>query len=698
MAFVAPVVLLVILAEVCWGRTATLTLSSTATASVTTSLSSTPSLTSTATVTTSLSLSLSPSLTETLTLTSTMTPTKTTTQTATTSLQPHSNYTTALEPYTFVAGQEVRVMLQAYYLPPSNSSSSPEPRPHFNVSHVGDLEVRGYKYSSSHDTNCAQYTSSDTPLWTESTFGMTTEDYLLGERFVTTAHSTFTAPTEEFVICFRHTPTGDVFFEHAGIWVLFTSDGYYPNTGPGPSGRWRFKAEQSETWFYLPSPATHGQYAIIEVNSNEVGWNFTSHSCDGPSSCASGDSLKIVPKGTPCTFEHQSYEAGGYLGSSVVSAEGVWEGDAVLGLTEGATAGGAAMFGGRGLNPLVDPPGTVSETVGDQGFPVPPSARAAYAYVRLPPSPGVYEICFSAREQRQAWLGMNTTIDSIPMWRKLWPCAGPRCTQRSGSAFTASSTEASFTVTSEVIGWSMRDKMAGSWGPIRIDAGGSSTLSRAPHTTREELLSDQERYWLARGGDALRVVPARLFSETRSSRRGTVHGSFAAAGCWYRSGDVMFEATSPSELLSATRDLRDDPTDTVPLARSHDQAGVSATFAIIAVPFEPSFVCYRTPAVGRSPTGGWRVLRASASSPGAWVRGATPLLVPDARDGLNETVEWSANDTREGTWGAVRVGSANSTATFDTSPWSWAGDKGTALRLVPAGRPCEWVGGVGHSL
>eukprot|EP01062_Namystynia_karyoxenos_P014833 TRINITY_DN15369_c0_g1_i1.p1 TRINITY_DN15369_c0_g1~~TRINITY_DN15369_c0_g1_i1.p1 ORF type:complete len:5248 (+),score=1052.53 TRINITY_DN15369_c0_g1_i1:80-15745(+) len=680
----------------------TLTLpSATATASGTVTL---PSATQTATVTLP-----SGTASETLSATETVT--------ATPTKEEHSNYTHAMDPPEFIEGQEVRIRL-APYLQSDTITTGKVAKAHFNAS--GGLEVRVWQLGKHADCSYAR-PDRDTLLFETSETGLSDEDLGQGLQWVYSAFATFVAPssTLRFFICFKHS-LDPVFFTmpYNGEWQHFVSG----------TGGTVFQSRPAALFFDLRQP-TAGQFTTIRLVSREP-WNFTVSPGRGYCSMATGaggvttssgcgliDNAKIVPAGAPCTYERvwrpgvsptDRYWGSAWVGSALT---GGWELSALRGLLEGAVSGGVAVPGTRLANPFAV---STSATA-----PV-NSPEVAYLYARLPDTPGRYDLCFSSVEQR-AQLKAESGIESTPVWRKLFACNSPSSVGASGGlsgCTSRASIQFAFEVPAEPVSWDSFDLSPGTWGTLRIDGGGLS-LSRAPMTgsTRDG--------WGPAGGDWLRLVPTAELSsgshELRWAGNPNPVGAMPGPGCWSEALDSSAGwgpggwAEDGVPRPQGTRDLGGDPSvppESAP-GPAHDAAAAADAFASVWVPTSGQMlVCFRR---ARSPA--WRVLPRRPTA-GKWAApspttatAAAGLQPAGVRDPVSERLAqmpptWVAPDTRQGTEGAVSVVRAGDNASdgtpMDSAPWNFvrgylpgdtvAATRGSALRIVPAARPCDWPG------
>eukprot|EP01062_Namystynia_karyoxenos_P003865 TRINITY_DN1136_c0_g1_i15.p1 TRINITY_DN1136_c0_g1~~TRINITY_DN1136_c0_g1_i15.p1 ORF type:complete len:7355 (+),score=2052.37 TRINITY_DN1136_c0_g1_i15:242-22306(+) len=681
-----------------------------------------------------------PTATGTLTGTSTLpTASATITETATLTLPAITNYSMAMEPGSFYDGQEIRVQLKTMLQAPEGKVF----HDFWNRTAMGQLQVHVFQWDPTLASSCPGYVAGTAPaLYSTNVFGMTTAERLEDNVFVGAAHVTFPAPAHNrpFVLCFKHTlpaftyinPTSDAV---VGQWNLFSTENV-------AGGQYVFKAQQSMMWYNLPE-ATESQYAVIQLLSRES-WNFTY----APSSCGSGttddlllpcglgDNLKIVPVGEACTLEHQNI-AIPYMGSGYVQNDGRWDREAISGIRIGGTPGGVGRFGTQYANPIIDSwtdygtyyPSNEESLQGQSGN-VGQIASAtrdykhAYVYLRLPSERRAFDVCFSARQQRVAWRLSNSTLDSVPMWRKLYRCNGHMAVQGGTcAADNLAAPQRSFTVVPERVGWSMVDLTPNTWGTIVFDDQ-DSRLSNRPtiNTTSAGLMtgvtlgqpqsvSNTPNYWSPTGGDMFRLVSYSYFSNPGSyDSNGLVLGSFPSTGCWYRGLDQSTSSTTaPShggfiddgaEYPIGSRDLTGDPT----IWNTTDDGDAQATtYSTVWVPqrFTRWYVCYRRTCGSGATTctrnTGMRVLPWHDAATNALSYSALPAkflhlemaytprvgagmgavpLVPfmygDDEFVYPPALAWYMDDTRSMTWGPIVIEKTNysDAAKLDSRPWT----------------------------
>ena len=588
---------------------------------------------------------------------------------------------------------------------------------------------------------CSQYVGRYTPIMTKTDFGIATEDQEKGNHMVDAVYITLTTPSVAFVVCYKHTLDTSMYHipeELNGKWQLLVLS---ESVAGVHDGSYVFTPSTADIWYHLPE-ATTGQYAIIQLLSAGLNFTYSPSSCAASLSGCVGDNLKIVPSGTPCTYDQQNFKHS-YLGSTHTNAEGDWDHDGVIGLREGSTPGGVGGFGTQYANPFVDEwsaSGLYHVAARDEGLHRNASLvhtkhrEEAFVFVRLPNEVGSFEICYSGRTERRGLVMQNSSdIGEIPVWRKLYRCSGSDCTVGGTS----------FSVVAEPVGWSMLDLSPGTWGDMIFDDSGAgelnvneaenfvvgSTASGMKHPTAH---SSAENYWNPTGGDYFKIVSASSFGESyaEGGRGGVQMGSPPSEGCWSRSLDSPSTSASPSGLggfleqgdpyFIGSRRLSADPTTTTIVAPSTTLQNTS--FSPIFVPNRLTewYVCYRRTCLDEMAKSGskackehsgFRVLPFHSTTkgglPSKWVNledSYTPGLattyshkfIPDHYDsrkdfrgdgqvGYPPELTWYMNDTTIGTWGPLVVEQQNRTEalSIDSRPWNyWTAFSGYSEKKV----------------
>eukprot|EP00659_Diplonema_papillatum_P001055 gene1055-1627_t len=678
--------------------------------------------TATATFTFSHTTSETASLSSTLSESSTFTATQT--------VNAISNYTAHAEPSDFVEGQDVRIRVSAYL-------RGDEKRALGNGSSARSLSAFAHRADFEHD--CLLYAERAGPLFVTTDWGVGDADRTAADAWLHAVYFTVTAPhaAVEFVLCFREDPDEAWDVGGLGLWELLRV-----SSGGGEMAVLR--SRESRVWYHLPD-ASARQYAVVRLVSGEVGWNFThaaSAACGASvqslAGCGLGDALKLVPAGRPCTSERRQRSPLPYYGSQHLASDGGWLAAAADTLVEGSTPGGVGLFGTRLGNPLVDQwtdPGVYSPS------------EPPVVYVKLPEylpgSSNMYDVCFSSRMQRAAVSGeSNRTIQSVPFWRKLRPCVS----DAPGECAASSGAGTAFEVKAEAVHWSLFDLTPETWGTLSVHDADAQLDTRPANASWAGYWGD------APGGDYFRLVPAEHLRESAGvSAAGEAVGSLPRAGCWWRGLDGQLGDGGHGGLAeggvpypAGSRDLHGDPAAAGRAGDgSDDREGVDLAFSSLWIPRAGTawYVCYRRSCGSPTATcpgnsglrvlpfrearGKWEHRRYHAGSGYAIEQaGAAGVLVPSEHyelpTGAGEPayppprLRWAMNDTRLHTHGPLLVETGNGTGesggVMDARPWNFAreyaaadadegveGDvvedtTGSALRLVPVGSPCDWLG------
>eukprot|EP00760_Papus_ankaliazontas_P001281 PhM_4_TR10438/c1_g1_i2/m.78104 len=267
--------------------------------------------------------------------------------------------------------------------------------------------------------------------------------------------------------------------------------------------------ETTATYVWESSSAMYtGDYAAIKIIQNGYRHPFQVPST---SDVFSGDLLKLVPAGFPCTYERPSQSIK-YCGGHAVSATGVldsWRGAYCP--FEGSVQDGVARVGTTTYNPFVD---TLSATklltyenmVGGEDL---------VAYLRLPSSAGAYDLCFSARGNR---VTANRNTSDIPIFGKIFKrdagtCASASITNKQDACMPKTRLVVTDSATQNPLRWSSPDVLPGGWGVIKVyHPSGAATQSNGPATAWE--LSATKSHYTTIGGDQFRLVRSTHFASS----------------------------------------------------------------------------------------------------------------------------------------------------------------------------------------
>eukprot|EP00760_Papus_ankaliazontas_P016054 PhM_4_TR16754/c2_g1_i1/m.26667 len=518
-------------------------------------------------------------------------------------------------------GQEFRVTLTTRY---SN-------RYFVNATHdASRLRVIAAFPQRSHTGQIQQCNGSNVDVWQEAR-DLSTRSYAVGGGDLTRqGHATFVAPPFPFRVCFYH------------YHMLNLT---YPKTWQSPlRGAGVVHTNASSAFYELLENVCTGEYFGMRIVANGDAWPYALRY---PSSSrgTDGDSVKLVPRGMPCTYEQTRAV---YCGSHVVGPTGEWVDAGGQCRRQGAPEYGVGAVGTNALNPIVD---TFASG----------STRNLVAYFRAP-TYGLYDVCFSPMDHRSALRSSNI---SAPVWFKLFQlravdgCSAtdsflynPHCVGKK-TWFQVSNAGGNAFV------WSSSNTDALSWAALRVRDRRNHTVLRSGQTTSWDGTNEYYRT----NGDVLRLVPTRspqatayvagsfrasvdavylsssrgLFGE--SGERYVGHREFAPsvgtlytdAGCWARAYDRPGKTVATS-FSSNERKEKD-------WLRTRN--GLASTVTLMQMQMGTWTVCFR-------PRGGhWRVIPWDLSA-----FNHTDTLTPKVAP---RNYTFAMNDTRAGTYGHIDI-------------------------------------------
>ena len=520
------------------------------------------------------------------------------------------------------------------------------------------LTLNVYEIEDTTTPTCSSLASSDrTPTFTSGVLAPPTGS---SRELANAAHFTFYAPAVPFTICVKYSDA-DFTFSDLGTWLMLQRNRKNTLTSATPSGAWYFLPLPARVRMYPVVNPTAGDNAVLRLVADGSFSHFTTSNtgCNASSTspyCSSGDSVKMVPRYTPCTTE--SVGGAAYVGANMVTAAGAWTTTGLSRYHEGIKEGGSLGKVGSGNNPPFSVAITESRLVAD-----------AVAYLQFPTAPGEYDVCYSPQKYRalqnlamanataaETNVTLSPNIEALPVWVKVYAC---------DTDFSCSTilNHSYIDVLNNTMTWAMYDLTPSSWGIIQFTGDNLRRLrSSAAHTLSPE-------------GDAFRIVP-------NPAQAGL---ALVASGCFTtRNMTVTGPGFEGSVLLGG------DPTDS-----SDVSLASNTTFGTAYVPSHGSYVvCYRK----WDERGKWRTaLFASALHP---VLGAlnysSNLLIPgsgydnvlpsmDATHRAPILWEASLNDTLAETESPISLRSLHGRR-LDARPWR--GYQGTAVRVVPVSTGC----------
>eukprot|EP00759_Apiculatamorpha_spiralis_P010307 PhF_6_TR17084/c0_g1_i1/m.26227 len=573
----------------------------------------------------------------------------------------------------YLSGQEIRITLSMGYNAHRNVS--------FN-STAGGFAIRLISAFPDRSTSGTKAQLCNSTSLTTKSIWQTHRDvgasfFRWGRGITTQVAATFTVPPFPWRICMRFSKrgkSGDTFEEI-------------------PDQNYRYYLSNfSVAYWYATAPPITGQSGTLQIRTFDSSWDYPltyPRSVDQ----ATGDNVKLVPAGMPCTYEKSSSRdinrgRQHYCGTNQVNARGHWRtSDCIL---EGSVKGGVAVVGTTSLNPYVDTfnSGTVS------------TGSALLAYFTWPKD-GSYDICYSSTQLRRN----NVTVPSpAPVWMKLFQLGSSGCT-----LLTAHTTHRDckpsimrFTVSaptvSDQVYWSMHDFTALSWGVLRFRRPDGGLNSQA--ATQWDCATCTKSYHTTAGGDVFRLIPiSQVATSAAASSNSAIisvtgiastygvpseqtevkyagmpsFGSMTTTpGCWYSAGDnygskgatiggAVNTADGDTDLngVTASGDLGSADPYTSKTAHLTSSSSSTTAYAYIRVPSTSTSysVCYRRAGQYNWQTALWDPSMAMPNVPNTLIPSSTTLY---------NNVTYHINDTRALTFGEFTVSSR--TRRFNTMP------------------------------
>ena len=538
----------------------------------------------------------------------------------------------------------------------------------------------------------------------------------------TVAFATMTVPPFPWRVCVSDYDT---------TWSVATGPSAFREVGNFEHLPFVFGLNESRHFYNTSAEPVAGDYAAIRILSA-----FPTVSPSSYRGGLDGDTVKLVPAGTPCSTEKLSSRelrtgtrSTDYCGTNSVNRTTGWWTNPFC-LQEGSVGSGVARMGTLNRNPFVDGPweATVNADL--------------VAYLKLP-SAGSYDICYSPLWHRRR-LAANWPLSygAVPVWFKLFKLGNDGCALDAVS-FPSSCKPRTmkFTVLSVSAfpsTWSAPDLTPASWTALKIDG---SNLNSFAAQNWDCLGCSSINYFHTAGGDQIRLVPEAAFASTSETvsgsffsgarlssgllrRETSASGDYAtyrytmrfsgfnlgtateSAGCWTRKFDnygwrgAQLNAArdtiggdSGSNGATASGDLGGDPRSGL---HSHLQnvSGTSAVYAYIRVPAFRGFrfrVCYR-----KGGTNNWRSLAWNTAVPypveqnmGIGNLHLIPFPKPSSAN-----ISIQINDTRAATWAEAILHSrvprfTTMPSNLFTSSVADADVRSIGFKLVTSGVACS---------
>ena len=457
----------------------------------------------------------------------------------------------------------------------------------FNASASSGMELAVLPYDVG--SSCGNMPNTSTfYFWTQD-FGTDDLDH---SPYSKSIYTTFVSPEFPFFICFRRSS-----LDRRRGTNSTSGDAWLPIFSEGTNDP-IFRPNSSLSLYYqLPdSGVTVNQNFAMKIFNGEL--EKISLRIPPFINSTYGDSLKIVKKGWPCTYDTTTQQLP-YYGTNTVNYDGSWTYKGIPGIFHGADIGSVAVFGTETQNPLV------AESV-FSAYPTPrryeyPNSTVEYtvAYLKAPSYEGEFDVCISLEDER-ASLRRSQMINgnmSKPVWRKLIQCSFRNDTRNPWCHSTRAQwresfnidglTEGefdnfqpgrrSFSVTAETYSWSSIDLTPDTFGMIRF---AGDVLSPFPAYKYQG--NGRYDFFETKGGDQFRIIHersadltsvafrqsnydvervvdgGRIFDKVIQKYASAPFGSFPKTGCWDQSLDSYrdFGGQHPT----ASTHLRTDPT------------------------------------------------------------------------------------------------------------------------------------------
>lgn len=400
-----------------------------------------------------------------------------------------------------VAGQEARLRISLAVTTRNPSSQF------FNASSAGSGRIRIIPaFASRGSSGTRQRCSTHTDYWQEF-WGMSSSTYRWGEGLVTQAFVTFTVPPFPYRACFQAVATNATMVRGIqrfvvvnstyrtdplnGIWTDFSNIDVNVQNGVNASA------------LYVWNGATtnyEGDYAAIRIVQNGFRHNLNLPAVTRPTS---GDAVKLVPAGFPCTYEHVDPRR--YCGTNRLTQIGNFHHEGCL--TEGSIRHGVARIGTNQVNPYSMSSSQVTDRI--LTLPLIRGGEDEVAYLHLAEA-GTFDVCFSPKARR-----VNVSSFPTPVWFKIFRQDAP-CTGIGASTFRPACRPTGRLVVAanaDPLRWSTPHIYPGTWGAIRIFHPSGTPVLNTAKASRWELSSPRE-FFSTEGGDQFRLVETSRFTSS----------------------------------------------------------------------------------------------------------------------------------------------------------------------------------------
>eukprot|EP00760_Papus_ankaliazontas_P012091 PhM_4_TR15188/c0_g1_i1/m.41334 len=454
-------------------------------------------------------------------------------------------------PNSFLPGQDLRFRLTIDVALTGHRSWIKSANVLFNATTGGALGSRVRvipAYANRGSTGTRISCPKHTDFWAEY-WGLSASVYQFGEGLTAEGFVTFSAPPFPFRVCvttlsvYNNYTRGD----RTDSKFVQVNTSYAKYTQPS-AVTWSELHDMSHSVYainatspYLWSSAATmyaGDYAGIKIVQNGYRHPFF---VPDSTNIMSGDQVKLVPAGFPCTYEHRATSS--YCGRNVVDKSGVMRTSRCA--LEGSVRYGVGRVGTNHYNPFSETLSASRTLTYDNMV----AGEHLVAYFRLPAA-GTYDMCFSPRATRR-FQNSTGSLHNAPVWTKIfssshWTCTGVALTTVKSAC--QATTRLVISTNADPLRWSSPHVYPDAWGVIKVyDSTGSATLNNGKATSWA--LSATREHYTTVGGDQFRLVPASRFT-TDAITYGDVYQSSSGARLH---ATVQVKGTSGTQFLEYQR-------------------------------------------------------------------------------------------------------------------------------------------------
>jgi len=438
----------------------------------------------------------------------------------------------ATPPASLVAGQDARFRVTLV----ANTQGNHWASIYFNAT-AGSAKVRIIPAFSSRGTTgdrikCNAHTDYFQEYW-----GLTASSYQWGHAMVTQAYVTYTVPPFPYRVCYQAVASyrnatmsknatfySRVFRHWREQRLLDGKKGGDADPKMIPADRFVVinTTYERETVTGVWSDFSNMQTSVQYVNASapytwtssstmyaddfaaiKIQQNGYQHDLYIPASTAinTGDIVKIVPGGFPCTYEHVNQRD--YCSYRRVSLKGTFHESCVR---EGSIQHGIPRIGSNQKNPY----SLTSVSATTLTLTLIKGGEDLVAYAKLPAA-GTYDICFSPKAMRT----FNATNYITPVFYKIFK-QDTSCSGIGATAFKSAcrpTTRLIVAANADTLRWTTPHIYPASWGALKIyEPAGTTSLNTGKATSWEH--SSTREFFTTVGGDQFRLVSTDRWTTT----------------------------------------------------------------------------------------------------------------------------------------------------------------------------------------